>query len=926
MAFRNPLGSISALSLAATPEALIPAAIVAGAAVTVGATAATYKAYKDYEEKKHRNAIERINRLHEIHLAKIRIHDYNEIQGFPPLFKLIPGKDSSSVESMHMTEDQIRKIGTVLPSGSDIALSTYREAISDAISKLKAYYFSRKEKNDITAGVTCYLLYMLETKCLNFAGYTYDIAYLNAISNFIIAYASNEGRENSQHFSRLGPVYQDLISAKQMLEEHKLKLSLEDLLTELKDACNYKSKQLIRLMAKIIVKDKYWELIDTVTMTELRDGILRREYIKSEIKGLVFKKDDEVKLDESIFRNWLTSLANFYVQTLDPDSKIVAKEIKSPTKLFAVPNYARLVELKQNKKNLSKEHKEELKLLEDDFEKTSNAFLEHHNFLTTKLDPKSKNKDAKMMPVTDPADIATRLQVFSNFATLLHQIISLQHLCTHILKSTKQLGELYVKNPHHFVRVFLVLDELCNLIKDNITQSKNDLTEIQKSDMNTLQLESQEVLPNLINELLDSAFSSVSTLGAKIKDYRYRVANNLNPNEPTYHSVKLEMFEVTGLLAKIYNITTEPPKATDSLSQPESSEQRSEKHKHRHKNKDKNPAPIVETTPLAVTPRETDTLSRSTSESDTATKTKSKSLFHSISMRKLKEKKHRKPSMPQIEISAPISGHPASTATSSVVNPVTMQPTTHTQPVIPIATLPASVEKIEPAVSTTVSGIQPEARENTHSSKIERQSSQSVRPIDLHADSADVEAAVIDEVKQSAPIDDVKSNEEKLTKVTTTLLTALTPSHTNTSTDEETLTLDNLYRELKNTIDIMNQKTLTLMREPNKSESRQKKADQSFELYLDLMNKLLTFIQLPADSRKKGAATLTQEVHDTLSNPDYAFIDEHYNGATRAMYSLTKFGVFQTDSRKKYTQLNNAIDKLVDHYYVTMKHWKVTLV
>lgn len=907
MTFRNPLGSISALSLAANPAELIPAAVVAGAAITVGATVATYKAYKDYEEKKQRAAIEKINQLHEIHLAKIRIPDFNEIQGFPPLFKLAPGKDSSAVESMHMTEDQVRQIGTVLPSGSDIALATYREAVSDAIAKLKAYYFSRKDKNDITAGVICYLLYMLETKCLNFAGYTYDIAYLNAISNFITAYASSEGRENSQHFSRLGPVYQDLVTAKQLLEEHKIKLSLEDMLSELKDACNYKSKQLIRLMAKVIVKDKYWELIETVTMGELKDGILRREYIKSEVKGVVFKKDDEIKVDDSIFRTWLTSLANFYVQTLDPDSKIISKEIKSPAKLFAVPNYARLTELttrrkltKDEKEKLTdeqketlKREKEELKQLEEDFKKTSEAFLEHKNFLTTKLDPKTKNKDARMIPVTDQNEIAQRLQVFANFATLLHQIISLQHLCTHILKSTKQLGELYVKSPHHFVRVFTVLDELCNLIKDNVTKSKKDLTAIQKTDLNTLQLEQHEVLPNQINELLDAAFGSISTLGSRIKDYRYRVANKLNPNEATFHSVKLEMFEVTGLLAKIYSISTDTAKKEETLMRSESSEQKTEKSKHRHSHKRK------------------EDHSESQAESSSHTKTadagvkQSKSLFKLKRLHIQRDKKH---SMPDIEISAPITSRPMVPAAPDVNPTHTTNSARHSLTTLPTATENSVAVKDEPVAV---------AANSTNTTSVSEVKTQQL-PVDhtdhdLHADSAD-EEAIEKEAEMNVNYALENSNEDKINQITTDLLNllAVNPDIKNENNDE--INLHKIYRELTDHINTMKQKTLALLNEPNKDAERQKKADQSYALYMSIIAKLKTFAQHTPADRQQNAATLKQTIHDELTDPNNNFIDTHFRPASRALYSMTKFGIFQTDSRKKYTQLSFTIDKLADHY------------
>jgi hypothetical protein len=228
------VGSLTAQSLSET-TAVAATIISAGIVVTVAGATFAYKRYEDFEEKKHRKQIERVNELHKLYLNKIIVPGYAEIRGFPPIYKLDDGKDSSTAESMHMTDQEVAALGASLPHSIDTGLSEYREAVLSAILKLKDYYFCRKNKKDITSGVLTYLLYMLETKCWNFEGYDYDIAYLEAISNFINAYASIKGIENSQHFSRLQPVYAYLLTAKQSLEKHKELLSLQELVGELRD-------------------------------------------------------------------------------------------------------------------------------------------------------------------------------------------------------------------------------------------------------------------------------------------------------------------------------------------------------------------------------------------------------------------------------------------------------------------------------------------------------------------------------------------------------------------------------------------------------------------------------------------------------------------------------------------------------------------
>jgi hypothetical protein len=114
------------------------------------------------------------------------------------------------------------------------------------------------------------------------------------------------------------------------------------------------------------------------------------------------------------------------------------------------------------------------------------------------------------------------------------------------------------------------------------------MTAIHKSDLNTMQLERQEVLPDQIDTILSTTYASISNLGSRIKDYRIRVAKNLNPDEPTVQSVKMEMFEVANALATIYDM--DPAKQ---------SSEKPQHHQHTHrKSKSKSSAqPVPETRP-----------------------------------------------------------------------------------------------------------------------------------------------------------------------------------------------------------------------------------------------------------------------------------------------------------------------------------------
>ena len=99
------------------------------------------------------------------------------------------------------------------------------------INELKTFYFDRlrgeegdsleEKKNDVLSTVISYLLYILDNHCLHFEGYDYDIAYLDAITNFIRGYASLEQSKNTPSFSNLNDAFESLSAAKIILVKHK---------------------------------------------------------------------------------------------------------------------------------------------------------------------------------------------------------------------------------------------------------------------------------------------------------------------------------------------------------------------------------------------------------------------------------------------------------------------------------------------------------------------------------------------------------------------------------------------------------------------------------------------------------------------------------------------------------------------------------
>lgn len=576
MGINNVLGSPTALSLASSTDLPMTVAglAVGGVIMTVTAAVFIYKEYELFEEKKHRKAIEEINHLHKRFLEKIFIPGYNEIQGFPPIFKLTSNENSGAADSMHFTDDEVMDMLKNVPHSTDIALAPYWQSVYNAILKLVEYYFSRDDRHDITAGILSYLLYMLCSKCLNFQGYDYDIAYLEAITQFIDAYASLRGEVNSQHFTRLQPVYSYLLTAKKYLEKHRESLSLEELLAELRDCCANTSNKLLRHLVKMTVDKSYVALADTVTIDELQNNILRRHYVSSQIKGIELWADSEINLPDCVFKDWITNLSQYYIKSLRPISSIRDNNIVAPDVLFQFVPWAKSL---LNEPDHSKIDNDALKQLDKEVNKIRGVFKSTPNFINTQLD--LTGKKPRFITIAQENEVINRVGMMSEFARLIHSIISMQYLCAHLLKSIKQLGDIYAKDPNHFREIFGVLSQLMVVIKNGVTLNLNNFTDIEKANQNIMRLESEELFSRDIVSTLKTVKQITKKLGTEIIEYRNRAAK---PSDPTEDSITYEMRAIATLLSKMYPEVEKPqtcctqiptiPVITDVQTQPNESQ------------------------------------------------------------------------------------------------------------------------------------------------------------------------------------------------------------------------------------------------------------------------------------------------------------------------------------------------------------------
>ena len=534
----SKLASPAVLSLLVRGGSNKAGLMVGGTLLAVTAAVFTYIECKAYEEKKHRRKIEDINQIYAEKLQQIVVPFLGPIDGFPPIFQL---SKEGKYESLHYTLAQVKDIGALLPNSGDVALVSYRESIRAALRKLKEYYYLRAKNNneeEVTIRVLSYLLHMIDTKCLHFIGYEYDIAYLGALTEFIAVYASLGWAEHSQHFSRLKEVYTNLLDAQKKLIKHKEALSLEETISALRDHCVQNSDLLIRTLVKMVAGKNETVLADTVNHDELVDGLLRQHYIHSEVWGFEIRHDPQVDIPDSIFKEWIKNLSLYYLRSLNID------ETKENEQIPPYDNYSNFVEranlyLKNKKKwtlnpktiKFNEEMEAQLKLI-------AGVFKNSDNFISSVY----RLSDKKFHSVTDDKQIVERVKVLADFCKLIDGVISLQYLCIHLSKSIKQLGEIYVKNPLHFHKIFRAVSKLCVLIQTDLKTCFDDFTLLQEKNKNKMQKATKGLFPNEVKKLLATLSIGIEQFGAEVKSCRRKAKKAIN--QDTVQSVKYEMLVV----------------------------------------------------------------------------------------------------------------------------------------------------------------------------------------------------------------------------------------------------------------------------------------------------------------------------------------------------------------------------------------------
>ena len=508
LASPSALGFIAAAAPAALPSSAAGVAIAAIAAAGA-AVLFVYNCYESYEAQKHAAEIARIEQLHQEYLAKISIHECNLVAGFPPIFQKT---GDGQYQSMTMTDAQVNSIArNALRAPTDIDLVTYRHHIICAIAALKKYYFLHADKTGLTVQVILYLLNILE-KLLQFEGYAFDIAYLNALCNFICTYASTKG-EKSEHFTCLNPVFRHLQYATQKLIQHRETRSQEEMIAELRGTCTFYIDRSIRALSKFLIPHTEWHLVDCGDPYALREGIYAGEYITRLMGPVRWTHEQQGLPSDCSLTNVVRVLARYYLQTIDS------------THQPKVPTQAELAIVIMPEKAL---------------ENIYTIFEAHPD----------KNP-AKPFEHPETQQIITALTQFSK---LIHAIISFLYFLNELTKMIKNLGTTETDNPAHCKRLYILHEVLSDSIEAQAEAVLKLFREINRRNDNQMRIAEKECflreLMQMLTEIKVSIDSQSDAIRERRKAFNKKHEAIINGETPREH-----MSEVVNRIEAACNLT-----------------------------------------------------------------------------------------------------------------------------------------------------------------------------------------------------------------------------------------------------------------------------------------------------------------------------------------------------------------------------------
>ncbi|MDR3477597.1 MAG: hypothetical protein P4M14_06155 [Gammaproteobacteria bacterium] len=162
---------------------------------------------------------------------------------------------------------------------------------------------------------------------------------------------------------------------------------------------------------------------------------------------------------------------------------------------------------------------DEIKKLEDErfsekeMEELRVLFSECENFLTLVPEQKDFKATHTFVPIQDDALIIERTRTYSDYASLITEMIQLQHFGFHLWNRIKELGEIYVSDPVHCNHIFKALIEFGQKVNDSAKAFIAKIDQIKRDNAKARAMldEDQDRVVNQVMGLLEKITGNITS-------------------------------------------------------------------------------------------------------------------------------------------------------------------------------------------------------------------------------------------------------------------------------------------------------------------------------------------------------------------------------------------------------------------------------
>ncbi len=464
----------------------------------------------------------------------------NAVVSTPPIF-IMDEKDPTKpvIKSLVLNELILKDLADTYPAVSADLLA-YGERLHNAMQALRQFYYLRTEKRnrihkgnktDLTSSILSYLILMISTHCYKFEGIETTMTYLRGFQKFVQRYGSFGGKgKRSDRYQHMAKVYKELSIAESLLLQYSLTLSYTNYLNLLIPKTTSYCNELLRCALKIITPIEHWDLIEYVNAQDILEGNIKDKFDYAH-EGLL-GGGEVIPIKESPMKEKLKICAKNYLTAIrsndDPENKAAFVADDKFSTMFTRHEYQRIMEVARD----------------------------CNNFLTLKIKPES-NQNLKRWLLKNDGFIDKRIKAYQEIVGLINKMIVLIYYSAHLSNRVKQLGEIYVTNPHHCVYIFEIFKELGNIIDEQDQIVMMATIEINKENGQIMPVAPSQVvyerLGSVLRDIRDNVTPVIKTIYRKHTEHPKSI--NVDFSKAIKENVN-QMITIAKRVADQYGIKT----------------------------------------------------------------------------------------------------------------------------------------------------------------------------------------------------------------------------------------------------------------------------------------------------------------------------------------------------------------------------------